>query len=103
MKYVDWKVNWIPSGFKPIKGSFANNRGTFTDGSASFSIYLDPVARQTNLPKTKGSIVWGDMTSYVNTANLAKTRVLITVVGDIPPEVAKKIASSVKEISNNVN
>ena len=43
------------------------------------------------------------MTSYVNTANLAKTRVLITVVGDIPPEVAKKIASSVKEISNNVN
>ena len=103
MKYVDWKVSWIPSGFKPIKGSFANNRGTFTDGLASFSIYLDPVARQTNLPKTKGSIVWGDMTSYVNTANLAKNRVLITVVGDIPPEVAKKIASSVKEISNNVN
>ena len=104
MKYVDWKVNWIPSGFKPIKGSFTNNnRGSFTDGLASFSIYLDSVAPQTNLPKTEGSIVWGDMTSYVNTTKIAKNRVLITVVGDIPPEVAKKIASSVKEISNNVN
>ncbi len=101
---VDWKVNWIPSGFKPIKGSFTNNnRGSFTDGLASFSIYIDPVAQQTSLSKTEGSIIWGDMTSYVNTANLDKNRVLITVVGDIPPEVAKKIASSVKEISNNVN
>ena len=104
MKYVDWKVNWLPSGFKPIKGSFTNNnRGSFTDGLASFSIYIDPVAQQTSLPQTEGSIIWGDMTSYVNTANLSKNRVLITVVGDIPPEVAKKIASSVKEISNNVN
>ena len=104
MKYVDWKANWIPSGFRPIKGSFTdNNRGSFTDGLASFSIYLDPVAQQMNLPKTEGSIIWGDMTSYVNTANLAKSRVLITVVGDIPPEVAKKIASSVREISKSVD
>ena len=100
-KVIRWKANWIPAGFERIEETKNSNRGSFTDGLASFSIFLAPVLQGESLKKTEGAIVWGGMTSYVNTVKLAANWVLITVVGDIPASAAKRIALSIKEISDD--
>jgi sigma-E factor negative regulatory protein RseB len=91
-----WRVNWIPSGFEPKELNRYRMVNTermvesqmYSDGLFNFSVYI---ADSDNL-SLKGQLVrQGRRTlhSYVN-GNLE-----ISVVGDIPPATAKRIAQSV--------
>ena len=101
LDFAQWEISWLPSGFKPVRDSLTDKkRESFTDGLASFTVFLEPVVQKKTLPKTEGAITWGGMTSYINTIKLATNWVLITVVGDIPVKAAKRIAQSVKVASN---
>ncbi|CAK4069523.1 sigma-E factor regulatory protein RseB [Vibrio sp. 16] len=91
-----WRVNWIPSGFEPKELNRYRMVNTermvesqmYSDGLFNFSVYI---ADSDNL-SLKGQLVrQGRRTlhSFVN-GNLE-----ISVVGDIPPATAKRIAQSV--------
>lgn len=91
-----WRVNWIPSGFEPRELNRYRMVNTermvesqmYSDGLFNFSVYI---ADSDNL-SLKGQLVrQGRRTlhSFVN-GNLE-----ISVVGDIPPATAKRIAQSV--------
>ncbi|MEH0761062.1 sigma-E factor regulatory protein RseB [Vibrio sp. 16] len=91
-----WRVNWIPSGFEPRELNRYRMVNTermvesqmYSDGLFNFSVYI---ADSDNL-SFKGQLVrQGRRTlhSFVN-GNLE-----ISVVGDIPPATAKRIAQSV--------
>ncbi|MGF1772054.1 sigma-E factor regulatory protein RseB [Vibrio maritimus] len=92
-----WQVGWVPSGFTPkdlnryrmIATEDVVESQMYTDGLFSFSVYVSD--RDSNSMKgqlirqgrrTVHSIVTGDMQ--------------VSVVGDIPPATAQRIAQSVK-------
>ncbi|GAL19403.1 sigma factor RpoE negative regulatory protein RseB precursor [Vibrio maritimus] len=92
-----WQVGWVPSGFNPkdlnryrmIASEDVVESQMYTDGLFSFSVYVSE--RDSNSMKgqlirqgrrTVHSIVTGDKQ--------------ISVVGDIPPATAQRIAQSVK-------
>lgn len=96
LKESFWRVNWIPNGFEPKELNRYRMVNTermvesqmYSDGLFNFSVYI---ADSDNL-SLKGQLVrQGRRTlhSFVN------GNIEISVVGDIPPATAKRIAQSV--------
>tara|TARA_Y100001956_G_scaffold3954_1_gene3732 strand:+ start:8835 stop:9800 length:966 start_codon:yes stop_codon:yes gene_type:complete len=96
LKESFWQVNWIPNGFEPKELNRYRMVNTermvesqmYSDGLFNFSVYI---ADSDNL-SLKGQLVrQGRRTlhSFVN------GNIEISVVGDIPPATAKRIAQSV--------
>jgi sigma-E factor negative regulatory protein RseB len=92
-----WRVDWIPQGFtsrSPSRYKMLMTKKTvesqmYSDGLFSFSVYVS--ARDELSPK--GQLVrQGSRTLH----SLVKQDKEITVVGDIPPSTAKRIAQSVQ-------
>jgi len=84
-----FKVRWLPNGFKTVRAS--GNRLHFSDGVATFSIFI---AKAKRLP---------EMATEVN-GKAVVTRLLrdnhgqITLVGNVPVQMAKKVADSVEPV-----
>jgi sigma-E factor negative regulatory protein RseB len=84
-----FKVKWLPNGFKTVRTS--GNRLHFSDGIATFSIFI---AKAKRLP---------EMATEVN-GKAVVTRLLkgnngqITIVGNVPIQMAKKVAESVEPV-----
>jgi sigma-E factor negative regulatory protein RseB len=84
-----FKVKWLPSGFKTVRTS--GNRLHFSDGVATFSIFI---AKAKRLP---------EMATEVN-GRAVVTKLLrggngqITIVGNVPVQMAKKVAESVEPV-----
>ncbi|WP_159654893.1 sigma-E factor regulatory protein RseB [Vibrio atypicus] len=96
VKQSFWSVNWIPTGFEPKELNRYRMVNTdrmvesqmYSDGLFNFSVY---VADSDNL-SLKGQLVrQGRRTLH----SLVKGNLEISVIGDVPPATAKRIAQSV--------
>lgn len=86
-----WKVAWLPRGFRQVP-SPRQNRIVFTDGLATFSVFID---RSTN---AAGEIVTHMGGTAVITRRLKNSSQQITVVGEVPVDTAKKVADSIEPV-----
>ncbi len=90
-----WTLGWQPDGFLPAAAPRSGNGQTvaFSDGLAAFSVFVEP-AGQLDMPTGVSRI--GATTAYMRQLRVAERMFLVTVVGEIPPETAMKVANSVK-------
>ncbi|OOE35291.1 sigma-E factor regulatory protein RseB [Salinivibrio kushneri] len=96
---LDWQVTALPEGFEPVYSNRhrlmmtkrAVESQMFSDGLFSFSVYL---AKADDVSVRKQIVRQGRRTLHSVTSGNAE----ITVVGDIPPETAKRVAESVRII-----
>lgn len=92
-----WQVTALPNGFEPIYSNrhrlLLTERPVesqiFSDGLFSFSVYL---AEADNMSVREQLVRKGGRTLHSHVSGNAE----ITVVGDIPPATAKKVAESVR-------
>ncbi|RTZ15941.1 sigma-E factor regulatory protein RseB [Vibrio aquaticus] len=93
---ADWKVAWIPNGFEPKELNRYRMNDTdrmvesqvYSDGLFSFSVYIS----QSDNLSLKGQLVrQGRRTLH----SFVSGEHEISVIGDIPPATAKRIAQSV--------
>ena len=90
-----WELGWRPDGFAPAAAPRAG-RGqvvAFSDGLAAFSVFVEPAGRL-NMPKGVSRI--GATTIYMHALESGEREFLVTVVGEIPPATARKVAESVR-------
>jgi sigma-E factor negative regulatory protein RseB len=91
-----WQVNWLPNGFEPIKISRHRIKSSkqavefmlFNDGLVDISVYVNP-----SKEKQKAIGYANDGATLVLSQTI--NNVEVSVVGKIPVDTAKKIASSV--------
>ncbi|MYA18452.1 MAG: hypothetical protein F4Z28_17635 [Gammaproteobacteria bacterium] len=94
----DWTVGWVPTGFRITDARVQDQaRGgvhvMFNDGLATFSLFVEPA------PETSAEgLISRTGATLVLSHNLAGERGghLVTVVGEVPPETAQRIATSVR-------
>ena len=93
---VSWKIGWVPPGFRITDAHpQAANKGVhvmFSDGLATFSVFIEaaPQAAAGGVLSRNGATVLlsRDLTG-------ARGDYLVTVVGEVPPETAHRVAESV--------
>jgi sigma-E factor negative regulatory protein RseB len=93
-----WQIDWIPEGFLPTAAdvTMAGQVRTYTDGLAVFSVFLE--ARQpARNPAAggEGSAQQGATTAFTRTVKLAGNAWLVTVIGEVPVNTARRVADSV--------
>lgn len=86
-----WRVAWLPDGFRPVRVS--GNRLHFSDGLANFSVFVE----------TSGAAAMPDLTTTVGgtvviTRRLKNSGPQITVVGEVPVPMARRVAESVEPV-----
>ena len=85
-----WRVTWVPEGFVAT----GQGRGVaFSDGLAAFSVYLE--RRRQGLEPGEGRARRGGTTAYTRGVHLAGRPLLITVIGEIPIDTARKVVDSI--------
>jgi sigma-E factor negative regulatory protein RseB len=90
-----WSVSWLPRGFAPTESTAGgDDRRTFTDGLAAFSVFLEPLSRE--IRPGEGVVREGSTTSYTRGLDLAGQPVLVTVIGEVPLNTARMVADSVR-------
>ncbi|MCG7201122.1 MucB/RseB C-terminal domain-containing protein [Marinobacter pelagius] len=90
-----WELGWRPEGFAPAAAPRAG-RGqavAFSDGLAAFSVFVEPAGR---LKMPRGVSRIGATTVYMHELESSGRKFLVTVVGEVPPETARKVAESVR-------
>jgi len=90
-----WELGWRPDGFAPAAAP-RTGRGqvvAFSDGLAAFSVFVEPTGRL-NMPKGASRI--GATTIYMHKLETGDREFLVTVVGEVPPETARRVAESVQ-------
>ncbi|MCK7544431.1 MucB/RseB C-terminal domain-containing protein [Marinobacter bryozoorum] len=92
-----WDLGWRPDGFMPSAAP-RGGRGqavAFSDGLATFSVFVEPAG---NPEMPQGASRIGATTLYMHYTEAGETgqeRFLVTVVGEIPPKTAMRVARSV--------
>lgn len=91
---VGWTLGWHPEGFRatPAPKDKAGQVMAFSDGLASFSVFVSPVGEM-DMPTGVSRV--GATTIFLRKLTVEDQRHLITVVGEIPPQTAMKVAESV--------
>ena len=79
----------MPTGPMPESGSSRS----YTDGLAVFSVFLEELGRE--MRPGEGVVRRGATISYTRGMQLAKTPVLVTVIGEIPVNTARMVADSI--------
>ena len=91
-----WRVTWVPEGFVAT----GPGRGVgFSDGLAAFSVYLE--RRRQGLEPGEGRARRGGTTAYTRGVHLAGRPLLITVIGEIPIDTARKVADSITWVDSS--
>lgn len=90
-----WALGWRPDGFIPAAAprSGKGQAVAFSDGLAAFSVFVEP-ARDILMPTGASRI--GATTVYMKQLEVDDVGFFVTVVGEIPPRTARKVADSVK-------
>ncbi len=89
-----WNVAWLPSGFMPtdnVAGTSYNK--SFTDGLAIFSVFVE--AAPDLAEPGAGLARRGGTTAYTRGIQLPGSPVLVTVLGEVPVNTARRVADSV--------
>lgn len=89
-----WTLGWQPDGFMPAAAPRAASSQAiaFSDGLAAFSVFVES-AGELDMPTGASRI--GATTAYMKGMNAAGKGFLVTVVGEVPPETAMRVAESV--------
>jgi len=90
-----WTLGWQPDGFIPAAAprSGKGQAVTFSDGLAAFSVFVEQ-SRKLAMPTGASRI--GATTVYMKQLEVGDVDFFVTVVGEIPPRTARKVAESVK-------
>ena len=98
---VNWAIGWVPDGFRIADASThdrtkdGTNRGVhvmFSDGLATFSVFVEPAPRS-----AAGGVFSRRGATVLLSHDLTGERgdYMVTVVGEVPPRTAQRIAESV--------
>ncbi|WP_227663006.1 MucB/RseB C-terminal domain-containing protein [Marinobacter daqiaonensis] len=91
-----WSLGWRPDGFMPAAAPMARRgqAAAFSDGLATFSVFVEP-AEALDMPQGASRI--GATTVYMHYTGRedGADGFLVTVVGEIPPPTAMRVAQSV--------
>nr|WP_235937743.1 MucB/RseB C-terminal domain-containing protein [Marinobacter caseinilyticus] len=89
-----WRLTWRPDGFVPAAAPRAGNGQAiaFSDGLAAFSVFVEPEG-QVSMPTGASRI--GATTAYMRRVDVRGRDLLVTVVGEIPPATAMRVAEAV--------
>jgi sigma-E factor negative regulatory protein RseB len=91
-----WKLSWVPSGFMSVDGrASARNVMLFSDGLASYSVFVEK-KKANALPG--GASLIGATVAYVAEFEYQSHTYSVTVMGEIPPMTAMKIAKGVEPV-----
>ena len=71
----------------------AEDRRTFTDGLAVFSVFLEFLSGE--IRPGEGVIRNGGTTSYTRGMHLGDQSILVTVIGEVPLNTARMVADSI--------
>lgn len=90
-----WHLGWRPEGFEPAAAPSSGNGQAvaFSDGLAAFSVFVE-LAGEVSMPTGASRI--GATTIYMRQLQQGDNRFLVTVVGEVPPPTARKVADSVR-------
>lgn len=90
-----WQARWLPPGFATSqeRQQVRHNMMVFSDGMAAFSIFIEAVSHDA-MPEGASRI--GATTAYAQTLSHEPHRYAVTVVGEIPPLSAMKVAEAVR-------
>ncbi|WP_227538084.1 MucB/RseB C-terminal domain-containing protein [Marinobacter vulgaris] len=90
-----WTLEWRPDGFIPAAAprSGKGQAVAFSDGLAAFSVFVEP-AREMVMPTGASRI--GATTVYMKQLEVDDVDFFVTVVGEIPPTTARKVAEAVR-------
>ena len=93
---VSWKIGWVPAGFRITDAHpHEAKKGVhimFSDGLATFSVFVEAAPQS-----AAGGVFVRNGATVLLSHDLAGERgdYLVTVVGEVPPETAHRIAESV--------
>ncbi len=88
-----WNAAWLPRGFMLTDAveSTSHNK-SFTDGLAIFSVFVEPAPRFSE--PGAGLARRGGTTAYTRGMQLSGRPVLVTVLGEVPVNTARRVADS---------
>ncbi|MDZ7683814.1 MAG: MucB/RseB C-terminal domain-containing protein [Gammaproteobacteria bacterium] len=87
-----FRVAWLPLGFRQVQ-SRRPNRIVFTDGIATFSVFVERTRPQSH--REFGALLGG---TAVITRRLKDSSQQVTVVGEVPIDTAQKVAESIEPV-----
>ena len=93
---VNWKIGWVPAGFRITDAHpHEAKQGVhvmFSDGLATFSVFIEAAPRS-----AAGGVFSRNGATVLLSHDLTGERgdYLVTVVGEIPPKTARRVAESV--------
>lgn len=87
-----WRAGWLPSGFHLVSRE-SPNRLLYSDGIATFSVFVDHGSASSS-----GELVTHMGGTVVITRRLKGSSQQITVVGEVPIGIARKVADSVEQV-----
>jgi sigma-E factor negative regulatory protein RseB len=89
-----WTVRWLPAGFMMTDDveHTVHNR-TYTDGLATFSVFVEPLPRLDS--PGAGQARQGGTTVYTRGLLISGAPALVTVLGEVPVNAARRVADSV--------
>lgn len=98
---MDWEATWVPNGYKRLnsKDSITSNVLLYSDGLATFSIFVEQVEMNT-MPQ--GASMVGATVAYFHKVMTGEHHYGVTVMGEIPPMTAMKVAEAVKPAMKDV-
>lgn len=94
----DWRLGWLPAGFKPSTHvlrplSSAIFAQSYSDGVAAFTLFVEPIADNDEM---EGSRQHGATVAVSYRAPSPNDQWRVTVVGEIPLETAMQVASYIQ-------
>ncbi|BCD96710.1 MucB/RseB C-terminal domain-containing protein [Marinagarivorans cellulosilyticus] len=89
-----WRPQWLPAGFVAARVDVNDDQTvmSFTDGLASISIFVSPIERVSG---AVGVVQRGATVAAMTMVALNQHSFKVSVVGEVPPAIARKVASSV--------
>lgn len=90
-----WRLGWRPEGFAPAVAPRSGDKQAvaFSDGLATFSVFVESTG---SMPMPTGVSRIGATTAYMRHVEAGEGGYLVTVVGEIPPATAMRLAESVQ-------
>lgn len=93
-RITGWRLGWRPDGFDP---AVAPRNGdtqaiAFSDGLATFSVFVEATG---TMAMPTGASRIGATTAYMRHVETGEEDYLVTVIGEIPPATAMRVAESV--------
>ena len=95
---VDWKAQWLPEGFHLAENEVRNidgvnvNAQVYSDGLAAFTIFMEKVESKGDV---EGSKQKGATIALSRRVTWESGNYMVTVVGEVPMEIAMQVAASV--------